>query len=324
VDISFLTKRYSRRALPRPNAVYAIWRFVANGVRTARSLLQRSRYGDTPGIARELKQQGIVVGPSDRFLTRDGRRALHDVSARILETSRSPAVAAAIAGAGDGPDRYKKYLVDLVEYPEGIEADDALLKLALDEKLLEIVAGYLGLWPQLHSIAAWLNYPTEAPPELSQLWHRDPEDLRLVKVFIYLTEVHERSGPFTYIPRTQPFGAEAASAQKLERKKRLADDRMTKAFPPASWRVCTGPPHTMILADTVGYHRGGKPSDGHRILVTFTYTSGAPITSRELWIRGNPAWLGSGIQRSAAEALLARPPVQPRKKKTTTKIKEPK
>jgi hypothetical protein len=284
-------------------------------------MLRRSRYHDAPAIAQELKQQGIVVGPSERFLTSDGGRALHDASTRILEISRGPAVAAALAGASDGSDRYKRYLVDLVDYPEGIDADDSLLKLALDEKLLEIVAGYLGLWPRLHSIAAWLNYPTEAPPELSQLWHRDPEDLRLVKVFIYLTDVHERSGPFTYVPRTQPFGAEAASAQKLERKKRLADDRMIKAFPPASWRVCTGPPHTMILADTVGYHRGGKPSVGQRILLTFTYTSGAPITSRELWIRGRPAWLASGIQRSAVEALLAGPPVQPKKK---TKTKEPK
>jgi hypothetical protein len=323
VDISFLTKRYSRRALARPNTVYYLWRFVANGGRAARSILARSRYEGTTAIAEELTRNGIVVGPSERFLTGDGGRALHDASARILEMSRSPAVTAAIAGASDGADRYKKYLVDLVEYPEGIEADDSLLKLALDEKLLEIVAGYLGLWPRLHSIAAWLNYPTEAPPELSQLWHRDPEDLRLVKVFIYLTDVHENSGPFTYIPRTQPFGAEAASAQKLERKKRLADDRMTRTFAPASWRVCTGPPHTMILADTVGYHRGGKPSVGHRILVTFTYTSGAPITSRELWIRGRPTWLASGIQRAAVDGLFGGPPVQPKKAKSK-KIKEPK
>ena len=28
-----------------------------------------------------------------------------------------------------------------------------------------------------------------------------------------------------------------------------------------SWIACTGPANTMILADTVGFHRGGKPTE---------------------------------------------------------------
>ena len=315
LDISFLTKRYSRRALPGPNATYYLWRFVANGGRSARALWTPHAFDDTPAIAHELQERGIVVGRSERFLTSDGEQALREASARILETSRSPAVTAAIADATDASGRLKKYLVDLVDYPEGVEPDDPFLRVSLDRKLLEIVAAYLGLWPRLHSMAAWLNYPTEAPPELSQLWHRDPEDLKLIKVFIYLTDVDERSGPFTYIPRTQPFGTEAASAQKLERKKRLADDRMVRSFAPDSWRVCTGPPSTMILADTVGYHRGGKPLVGQRILITFTYTSGTPITSRALWVRSRPAWASSPIQRWALKGLFDAPPVESKKKK---------
>jgi hypothetical protein len=312
VFITVLTRRLSRRALSRPNGVYYLWRFVANGVRTTRALINRPSYAEIPAIGRELTEQGIVVGPSGRFLTAGGQQALSEATAAILQTSRSPDVEAVITGAGSVIERQKKFLVHLVSYPNGMPPDDPLLRVALDEKLLEIVSAYLGLWPCLYSVGAWLNYATDAPPELSQLWHRDPEDLKLIKVFIYLNDVDERCGPFSYIPRTHPFGDEVLAAHRLETKKRLPDDRMVRTFPPEAWRVCTGPAHTMILADTVGYHRGGKPMIGRRILITFTYTSGAPITDRTLWVQSIPTWLSSAIQKSAVRSLL-HVPSSPRK-----------
>ena len=316
MDITRLTGRYSRRALQRPNVVYFFWRFMANGLRTSRALLMRRSYADSPAIAQEIRERGIVVGPGERFLTSAGRKALREAGERILQMSRSSHVEDVIAGKASDVKRKKQFLVHLVSLADGIEGDDPLLRLALDTKLLEIVSGYFGLWPCLHAVDAWLNYPTDAPPELSQLWHRDPGDLQLMKVFIYLTDVDEQSGPFTYIRGTHPFGPENASAQALEARKRIADDRMARVFPPESWRICTGPAHTMILADTVGYHRGGKPIMGRRILITFTYTSGTPTIPPTLRVRSMPAW-ASTMQQCAVRAILTRhdPPQVSRRKK---------
>jgi hypothetical protein len=313
--ITALTRRFSRRALPQPNLTYFLWRFVANGTRTCRAVLTPTSFADVPAIAQELARQGIVVGPSDTFLTEDGRRALREAASIILERSRSEEVDAVVTGAASAPERQKEFLVHLVSYPDGIPADDPLLKLALDRKLLEIVSSYLGLWPSLYSVAAWLNYPTDAPAQISQLWHRDPEDLRLIKVFIYLVDVDAQCGPFIYIPGTHPFGTGTAAAQKLEKKKRVPDDRMNRVFPPEAWRVCTGPASTMILADTLGYHRGGKPVAGRRILITFTYTSGTPMTERPLRVEGTPRWISAGIQRLAVTPLRGKPPLPTKKKK---------
>ena len=315
--ITALTRRYSRRALPQPNLTYFLWRFVANGMRTCRAALAPASFAEVPAIAQELARQGIVVGPSDAFLTEEGRGALRAAAARILERSRSEEVESVVTGAASAPERQKEFLVHLASYRDGMPADDPLLKVALDRKLLEIVSSYLGLWPCLHSVGAWLNYPTDAPAQISQLWHRDPEDLRLIKAFIYLVDVDEQRGPFTYIPGTHPFGPEAAGSRKLEKKKRVPDDRMNRFFPPESWRVCTGPAGTMILADTLGYHRGGKPTAGTRILVTFTYTSGTPITDRPLHVSERPAWISAAIQRQAVKPLLRklRPPAGRKKKK---------
>ena len=46
-----------------------------------------------------------------------------------------------------------------MSYSVGLSPDDPLLHVALDRKLLEIVAGYLGMWPCLNSVGVWLNYP---------------------------------------------------------------------------------------------------------------------------------------------------------------------
>jgi hypothetical protein len=55
----------------------------------------------------------------------------------------------------------------------------------------------------------------------------------------------------------------------------------------------------MILADTMGYHRGGKPREGNRILIALTYTSGTPFKDREFSVEGNPDWFTSDIQQWA-------------------------
>ena len=314
-----LTRRCSRRALPKPNLVYFLWRFVANGLRTCRAVTTPVSSRDVLTLARPLTTEGIVVAPSERFLTDEGRQALRAAASSVLQISRTESVHAVVSGKEPGK-RKKQFLIHLAKYSSGIGVDDPVLKVALDTRLLEIVASYLGLWPCLHSVGAWLNFPTDAPPEFSQLWHRDPEDLRLIKAFIYLVDVDERCGPFTYIPRSHPFGAAATQAQRLENKQRITDDLMMQAFSADLWRVCTGKANTMILADTVGYHRGGKPAAGVRILLTFTYTSGLPITRRTLSLAGMPKWISSDIQRWAVKPLLTASPSagsQEKKKKGT-------
>ncbi len=295
--IAFLTRRFKRRALTRPNLTFWLWRLLANGKGTYRALTTRALFPECQALVQTLREEGIVVGPCRMFLAKDGLRALAEAAPTILAASQSDAVRAVVAGHASSGQRKKDFLVHLASYPKGIPADDCLLRVALDPKLLEIVASYLGMWPRLHSVAAWLNHPTDAPASTSQLWHSDPEDLKVIKVFIYLAPVDETCGPFTYVPGTQPFGREAAKAATCG--KRATDDEMASVFPPASWRVCTGPANTVILADTTGYHRGGKPTAGQRILVTFTYTSATPLVPRRIRLAGTAQWMDTNIQHSA-------------------------
>ena len=60
-------------------------------------------------------------------------------------------------------------------------------------------------------------------------------------------------------------------------------------------------------------HDRGKPLAGQRILITFTYTSGSPITNRALWLRTAPDWASSAIQQSAFRSLVGARPAPPKR-----------
>jgi hypothetical protein len=87
----------------------------------------------------------------------------------------------------------------------------------------------------------------------------------------------------------------------------VTDEDIDRLFPRSTWRICTGPAETMILADTLGFHRGGKPTGGIRLLVTFTYTSGTPLFKHAVRLKGDPVWISSAIERCAIKQLCIAP-----------------
>src|SRR5688572_21398909 len=103
--LTFRAQRFSRRALTRPNLTYFFWRFVANGRRTFRAMTTAYSYSDTRAIARELTTEGIIVGPSDRFLTERGRVALTEAADAIIAYRESEEVQALVRGQASTSDQ---------------------------------------------------------------------------------------------------------------------------------------------------------------------------------------------------------------------------
>ena len=197
------------------------------------------------GLCEDRRGDGGARGFPDRVLE------ISSGPEEVLDAPHTDYNGGASADAGANPKK-GNYLVNLLSRGEVYSPDNALIKLALDAKLLEIIAAYLGLWPRLHAVNGWLNFPTDDPAQASQMWHRDPKDLKIIKVFIYLVDVDENRGPFSFIPKTHPFGANAGKVPAHKDRKRVLDDEMNRVLPPETHLVCTGPANTMILADTVG------------------------------------------------------------------------
>ena len=236
------------------------------------------------GLLDELRERGIAVRPFDEVF-RD--RATLDELKRIANRREAQKEATAA----------KEFLERLM--PERVDASGPYVALALELQVVALANAYIGMRSYLRGLEMWRNLPTDEPPKLSQLWHRDWDDVINLKFFVYLSDVTEEHGPFTFAPGTQPRGP-----RQLVVEDRLSDDEMARIVPREEWVVCTGPPGTVVLADTCGYHKGGKPTKGDRLLWTAQFTSGAADAKRNFELTDGPR---SGLSPEQRWALFENP-----------------
>jgi hypothetical protein len=218
-------------------------------------------------LLEEFRERGIAVRAFDDVF-RD-----HGSLDRLVAVAHQPQSEMASSS--------KDFLTKLM--PARVSLDSAYLVPAVEPQVIALANAYMEMHSYLRAVDVWLNVPTVDAPKLSQLWHRDYDDRINVKIFVYLTDVTERHGPFTFAPRTHPHGN-----RQLQVTSRLEDDEMARLVPQDEWVVCTGPVGTVVIADTCGYHKGGKPDIDQRILWTAQYTSAAPrqLRSFELELNG--------------------------------------
>jgi hypothetical protein len=214
----------------------------------------------------ELLERGIAVREFDDVF--DDRAALEELQtlAERRETMRDAAS--------------KDFLERLM--PETVSLRGPFVRLALEPRAIALANAYIGLRSYLRGLELWRNIPTDEPAKLSQLWHRDWDDLVNLKYFVYLSNVTERHGPFTFAPGSHPRGR-----RQLDVKDRLTDEQMAAHVPRADWVTCTGGPGTVVIADTCGYHKGGKPETGDRLLWTAQFTTGAADAKRNFRLAGD-------------------------------------
>ncbi len=147
----------------------------------------------------------------------------------------------------------------------------------LEKKFLQIATAYLGYIPLLHTVEIRKTIPVgDAKPSASQKWHRDPEEKRILKIFLYLSDVDLGSGPFTYIVGSNPTSKGPWSRrfpQKLPHGVYPDANLVEKFTQPGDLLEATAPMGTIIFCDTAGLHRGGYATKNERIMATGFYSS---------------------------------------------------
>lgn len=131
--------------------------------------------------------------------------------------------------------------------------------------ILQLAAEYPSCKPTLSSVGVRWSFPRPRVAARSQEFHRDVDDWRFLKLFIYLTDVDRGSGPHTYVRKTHKttFGlkARAYSQEALER--RFGED---------AFLTITGPRGATFVADTLGAHRGDTPRERPRLIFQAQYS----------------------------------------------------
>lgn len=152
----------------------------------------------------------------------------------------------------------------------------ALVRFGLEERLLDIIEAYLGV-PVAFTTVHLRKDIGGGNQVGTRFWHLDTEDVRVIRMMVYLNDVTAADGPFEYIPRPVTDSV----PQLKERAFRSAgdpifDDEMRRHSSSGMWRPIIGPAGTVLLADNALCYHHGKVHDGERIVLIYTYTSRRP------------------------------------------------
>jgi hypothetical protein len=183
----------------------------------------------------------------------------------------------------------KKFVARYYSNNSIIKIKSILNNLSVTDFFWDIAYKYLGSIPKITNLDYWLNIPTNIKkPTSSQLWHKDYEDLSLLKVFIYLEDVDENSGPFSYVSASHETGPNSNLFKRnYPNGIVLKDEEVNKHFSSDKILRFKVPKGTLVFVDTSGIHRGGFCTKSNRFLFTFTYTSFAGISPRNFKLDQN-------------------------------------
>ncbi|ARQ75129.1 hypothetical protein B6D87_13275 [Pseudomonas fragi] len=139
------------------------------------------------------------------------------------------------------------------------------LKWINNEKTLSIVEGILGAKATLSNVSVWWSYPGHSTPQEAENFHRDVDDLRFIKLFIYLTDVDEESGPHAFVPQSHRH----MGYRKI---RRYSDTEIKSEFGDDGIKYFMGSKGTAFLENTFGLHKGQLPSNKRRLLFQAQYS----------------------------------------------------
>ena len=230
-------------------------------------------------IVEDLSREGYSLLTVSDVFGDDGWGAIERQAASFIADTE-----AGLAGSGEHLKvrEGKEFVVRLHSYGAEVSADDAWFSACASRKMLDVANAYLGLWSKLEYVDMWYSVPQpeNADRISSQRWHRDFNDRKLVKVFLYLVDVDEGTGPFQYIAGSAPGGTNADAwpwrplgenyPPEAELEQQIAADAV---------RTFTGPKGTLLFCNTAGFHRGGFATTSARVLATATYSSPASLAA---------------------------------------------
>jgi len=140
------------------------------------------------------------------------------------------------------------------------------LDIANDPTVLSAMEAILGCKPTIGYITAWWSVPTkDGIPRHAENFHRDVDDLSFIKLFVYLTDVDDESGPHEYIR-----GSHLDS--RLYRIRRYSDDEVLGTFGADKLVRFTGGAGSAFLENTYGMHRGQPVHRGRRLIFQVVYS----------------------------------------------------
>jgi hypothetical protein len=249
---------------------------VAPAIKTVLRARHRGAVGERRRLLSELRADPRTL-EAGAALARDGHASFDSIVDPAVLTALDEAGRAKLARADDaqraqqsGHKAFWTRLLDEDKLDGRLPTDNPFVRFALQPNVLAAVGRALGELPQLDDVLLTLSRPTDAPLSYSQLWHLDHDDVRTIKVFVYLTDVADLGdGPFTFLPgpASDRFGFSVKSHRR--------DDAILRRARPEEIVSVTAPRLSTFAVETSRcLHMGSRVKPGHsRLLYTASYIS---------------------------------------------------
>lgn len=218
--------------------------------------------GDVPPAFRVPESRGFLkVEGLDAELVQacveDTKRRFADERARNQQLNRKP---------------YFMELTQLADY----DAQSAPFRLATMPSVVRAVSDYLGSFPQLYNITSVFSPSsdqtgarTAADWKGSQLFHRDGEDRRLLKLWILCSDVSEDHGPTMVLPAD--VSRRVAHRLRYHPGTKIPDEPFVEHWDALASAV--GPTGTVYATDTAScFHFGSRTTqESSRLVLMIHY-----------------------------------------------------
>ena len=145
-----------------------------------------------------------------------------------------------------------------------------VIELITNEKILNLASSFLGAPATLTNLLPmWSFKDPKNNPVNMQLFHRDSEDYRFIKIFVFLSDVEENDGEQVYIEKTNKIETLPLELYKIQR---YPNDLIDKFLGTSSIVKITGKAGCSWATDPYGIHRGTVPTNKHRLLLQMQFS----------------------------------------------------
>ena len=148
----------------------------------------------------------------------------------------------------------------------------AVADIAFDDRLVDIASMFFGCVPTLNNAQLRKSKATVLAEDILQgngkttLFHCDKDGPRFIKMFLYLDDVDEDNGPFTYVHKShlEKFDGWRSSYRR-------SHEEIENIYGKDRIKYLTGNVGDLIIANTKGFHKGKKVIKNERLLLTIYY-----------------------------------------------------
>ncbi len=209
----------------------------------------------------------------DRFSGQEKVRALSSKITACKDFDSDPAFA----------DSFKPSLISYFDILGEIDLDSPITRLYTSQEILGIANAYNETATKIRNLHMWINPPLHEENvngrKGSQLWHRDQEDSRILKCFIYFSDIDDGSGATDFIKNTSVTCSNLADPviPYPNSTGYPKEDILWSKVPKENHIKAEGREGTVVFLDTNGMHRGGYVRERARHIAMCTFLR--PVSS---------------------------------------------